>query len=274
MRKNILLAYLTSVLIVCTAHLYAATAVTIYADDSYPPYSYLEDGEVKGVYYEVLKTAFSRMPEYKVTVRAIPWKRGLQLLERGSAFALYPPYYHYSSRPYIWPYSLPIIDEKVVVYCHRDILKNQQRKIWPEDYYGLTIGINAGFHLGGKKFWSAVETDKINVMEVRGNREGLLTLTRKRIDCYMNDRLSIVIELKLLKASGEYWQGGTSAELIEGATVTLEQGFLGYTDRDRGEFHFKAHFQRQLDTQIYNMRRSGELQSIVDNYILNMSLQR
>ncbi len=245
----------------------ASTPVTIYADGSYPPYSWQENGEVRGLYTRILRTAFSRMPDYEVEIRAVPWKRGLKLLESGSGFALYPPYFRLRQRPWIWPYSLPIADEQVVVFCREGVLNEAQLKNWPEGYYGLRIGINAGFQLGGDQFWQAVEAGQIRVQEAGGNRENLTILGVGRTDCYMNDRLSILMELKRLKSQGKYHEGSKHARLIEGATVTREQGFLGYTSRDRGRFSFKADFKKQLDSQLYQMRRSGELQRIIDDFI-------
>ena len=244
----------------------APVPVTVYADNSYPPYSYTENGEVKGLYSQILKVAFSRMSDYTVKIQAVPWKRGLRMLESGTGFALYPPYFHLQKRPYIWPYSLPILDERVVVFCQRKILSDNSRPRWPEDYYGLTIGINAGFHLGGEKFWQAIEEGKIKVIEANSNRQSLNALGLGRTDCYINDRLTIQTELKRLKNQGEYAPGSKHAYLVEGATITLEQGFLGYTDRDNDKFTFKSDFQKQLDVQIYNMRRSGELQKIIDQF--------
>ncbi|WP_261840830.1 substrate-binding periplasmic protein [Aliamphritea ceti] len=260
-------------LICITAHADKTTEpleVTIYADDSYPPYSYVDDQKLKGLYTRILTTAFSRMPDYKVRLIPIPWKRGLLLLERGQGFALYPPYFHTAKRPYIWPYSLPLGDEKVVVYCHQDILLGKPRPQWPDDYMGLLIGINSGFLLGGERFWDAVAAGDIQIMEVRGNREGILTLSRKRVDCYMNDQLSIIIELEILKKSGEYWQGGVNTRIFQGTTITREQAFVGYTNTDNGRFAYKELFSKSLDTEIYNMRRSGELEEIVESFIEEM----
>jgi len=78
--------------------------VEIYADDSYPPYSYNEGGELKGIYTEILKKAFSRMEGYKVKINAVPWKRALSYIERGKGFAIYPPYHRVEDRPYMHTY--------------------------------------------------------------------------------------------------------------------------------------------------------------------------
>jgi len=52
--------------------LQAKTAVTVYCDNNYPPYSYVENGETRGIYVEVLTKAFSRMEAYEVTIIAEP----------------------------------------------------------------------------------------------------------------------------------------------------------------------------------------------------------
>ncbi|WP_236701270.1 substrate-binding periplasmic protein [Thalassomonas viridans] len=241
--------------------------MTVYADENYPPYSYKEAGKVQGIYAEILKIAFARMPDYQVKIVPIPWKRGLKLIETGSAFAIYPPYFHVMERPYIWPYSLPILDERVVAFCRSEILATSLRGRWPEDYYGLKIGINAGFHLGGDGFWQAVKENKLKVSEAKGNRENLLKLGLKRIDCYINDRLSILWELKQMKLKGEYNEGGKHARLLEGATITIEQGFLGFTANDQGKYPFKEDFKKQLDIIIYEMRRNGLTQRIIEDFV-------
>ncbi len=43
-------------------------------------------------------------------------------------------------------------------------------------------------------------------------------------------------ELKRLKDEGMYDEGGKHARLREGATITIEQGFLGFTANDNGKF--------------------------------------
>ena len=154
-----------------------------------------------------------------------------------------------------------------MVFCGEDILKKSNRATWPEDYFGLVIANNMGFQLGGRKFWEAVRDGKLRVEEAKGNRANILKVGLRRCDCYMNDRLSILWELKKMKEEGVYDEGGKHARLIEGATITIEQGFLGITERDKGKFFFKDDFLRQFDFRIYEMRRNGEIQKIVDKFV-------
>jgi len=263
MKKSIVFTAIFALCFTLSADIFAAdTEVAVYADESYPPYSYKEDGEIRGIYTEILRKAFSRMEGYTVRIKAVPWKNGLKKLEKGDGFALYPPYYLNRERPYIWPYSLPILEEKVVLFCTQDVLASP-RPEWPEDYYGLTIGNNAGFQFGGDKFWKAVKEGKIKVDEVKGNEKNLLKLGLRRVDCYMNDRLSVLWELKRLKAAGKYDEGGKHAKISEGVTISIEQGFLGFTDRDNGKFSYKDDFVKKFNRVIYEMRKTGELQKMV-----------
>lgn len=237
--------------------------VTVYALHDYPPYSYKDDKEIKGIYTKILREAFSRMKGYDVFISATPWKRGLKYLEQGNGFALYPPYYRPIERPYIHPYSVPILEEKVVVFCSEKILQ-QSRPNWPEDYYGLTIGNNSGYKLGGEKFWKVSKEGKIKIEETDGNLKNILKLGAGRTDCYINDRLSILWELNRLKKSGEYKDHYT--KIKEGPVISSEQGFLGFTDRDNGRFYFKNDFVMKFNSIMIEMKTRGEVQKIINNY--------
>ena len=107
----------------CATYSLSQTKVEIYADDAYPPYAYVEDGKLTGIYTVVLKKIFQKMPDYNVEFKAIPWKRGLSLIEQGDIFALYPPYERPKERPYM-QYDMAILDEALVVYCRNELLEN------------------------------------------------------------------------------------------------------------------------------------------------------
>ncbi|CAN7566976.1 ABC transporter substrate-binding protein [Rugamonas sp. R1(2021)] len=254
-------------LAICAASARAADIpVTIYADAGYPPYSYEKDGKPAGLYYEIVRAAFARMRGYKIDVQAVPWKRGMALIRSGAGFALYPPYLNTKDEPWTWPYSLPLYEERVAAVCRKDVLAAKPRKRWPEDFYGLTIGNNAGFIVGGEAFEKAVRAGSLRVEEGKDSATNILKLGMKRIDCYINDRVSIQWTLNQLKAEGKYDEGGAHAELAEATVIAVEQGFLGFTDRDNGKFTYKSDFVRQFDTIIYQMKRTGEIDNIARGF--------
>lgn len=253
-----------------TLQLYAADPieVNILTDEGYPPYAYKDDAtrSAAGIYIDMLKIAFSRMDGYKVTMTPVPWKRGLTEIENGDAFGLLPPYYNRAKRPWIWPYSLPLLDERVTVYCKEHLMKNSLRPKWPEDYYTLVMGINSGFAFGGDKFREAVKDGKIKLEEAKTTTQNLLKLTTNKIDCYMNDRISTLWELAKLIKEGTI-KDNADAKLVEGATVALEKGFIGFTVDPKKRYPFKEDFVKNFNDIIYAMQQTGEAQKIVDDYI-------
>ncbi|MGL5321442.1 MAG: transporter substrate-binding domain-containing protein, partial [Aeromonas veronii] len=92
---------------------HAKTRVEILADAAYPPYSWQEGEEVRGIYADIIREVTSAMPDYEVVLKPMPWRRGLSMVEQGTAFAIFPPYYMPDTRPYMWPYSQPMLDEEL-----------------------------------------------------------------------------------------------------------------------------------------------------------------
>ncbi|WP_108652634.1 substrate-binding periplasmic protein [Dongshaea marina] len=240
--------------------------VEVLADANYPPYSYVDsDGEPAGLYYEILSRIFNRMKNFQVSIRPIHWKRGLEKLRTGDGFALYPPYYLPRERPYMWPYSYPILDEKVIVVCHQDSKTENERIQWPDDYIGLRFGLNAGFRLGGKRFWALVNGGQIEVMVAKGNRHNILKLLRNRIDCYINDQVAIYYSLGKLIREEEVTQE-QSKTIIQEVTVSRENGYLGYASNNE-KFPFRDDFTKKFNVELAKMRHSGELESLVRRFI-------
>ena len=255
MRKLYLAVYCS---LLCT-FAQAQTKVVIYADNSYPPYAYQQDGQMQGVYTHILQKIFQKMPDFQIEFRPIAWKRGLALMEQGGAFAIYPPYKRPLMRPFM-EYDHPIIDEELVLVCHDEVAQ-EPRKQWPKDYYGLIIGNNTGFAAGGDAFWLAVKEKKITVEETNSAANNLRKLISGRIDCYMNDKLSIQWELNNLQTNGEY--SGTGIQQIQ--VLSREQGYLAFSIFD-DRFQYKAQFKQQYLKILRQMQQSGEIEDLIEAY--------
>lgn len=248
----------------CAAQAGAPQAVTIYADDSYPPYSFMENGRLTGIYTQLVLKALERLPEYQVHVVAVPWRRGLAMLENGQAFALYPPYFRPQERPYV-SYSEPILTEQVVVFCNAAAIARRSLKQWPGDYHGLRIGINSGFLLGGQEFDLAAKAGLLKVDQAQGSRANLLKLLRARIDCYLNDRLSILWELQRMKKDGLIDE--RFEPVAETSIVSSEQGHLGFSDVAPERYPFRDDFLLKFNAVIRDMRREGEIKEITTRFL-------
>ena len=240
--------------------------VSIYADEDYPPYSYVENGQLKGIYKEILTGAFKKMPKYNVHLIPVPWKRGLSVLETGEGFALYPPYYRPTERPYM-QYSNPIFTELVVVFCNEAAIAKKQLKMWPDDYFGLSIGMNSGFLSGGPKFDQAVKAKKVRLDSSATSRSNLLKLLVGRIDCYVNDKLMIESEYKKIKSEPNF--AARPLSIQETSEVSTELVFLGYTNRDGGRYAFKNDFIQEFNIAIASMKQTGEIAKITNSFLDN-----
>ncbi|PCI26576.1 MAG: ABC transporter substrate-binding protein [SAR324 cluster bacterium] len=238
--------------------------VTIYADNNSPPYAFVLQKKTAGIYTEIVQEIFIRMDKYEITIKPVPWKYGLHLLKTGKGFALYPPNRYLKKRPYIRPYSLPILVEQVVVFCTEDTLK-VARKIWPDDYFGLTFGNNTGFKLGGEKFDQALNQGKIEMIEQETMEENLMRMAKREIDCYLNDRFSILWTIKQMKQKRVY-RPRIHANFVMGAIISQEQGYLGFTYRDKGKYDYKIDFVTEFNQQFLILKKSGKIDAIIRNF--------
>ncbi|WP_108652620.1 substrate-binding periplasmic protein [Dongshaea marina] len=236
--------------------------VEVLADANYPPYSYLNSrGKPAGVYYEVIKRIFARMPDYSIHIRPVSWDGGLTSLKEGKAFALYAPYYRPKARPYILV-SEPILEEKVIALCHSS---QHKRKLWPKDFIGTRVGINQGFSVGGERFWELVNSRQILLYTSKDNAHNLLKLARKRIDCYINDKIAIYHSLRQLLEE-ELITPQQAEQLKVEVIVSSEYGYLGYA-RDDQRFPFREKFSKKFNLELKKMKDSGELEWLVKRFI-------
>lgn len=260
--KIILKSLLLFLFAVNIPYLQAQTPVKIYTDDNFAPYTYMDGSKVKGLYIEILEKAFSRMSGYEVSIEGLPWKRALWYMETGEGFAMFAPYYRPLERPYISPYSVSFYEEEVVVFCREEVM-NAPRKKWPEDFKGLVIGRTAGFLSGGDDLAKAVKEGVVFLDEYKSARENIIKMLAGRIDGYINDRQTILMGLdSVQKKEGLY----PDKKLIEAAVVNTEKVFLGYSAKGKDRFPFKDDFVKKFDVVIEDMKRTGEIKSIEENF--------
>ncbi|MEZ8098876.1 substrate-binding periplasmic protein [Vibrio bivalvicida] len=239
------------------------TKVIIYTETAYPPYSFSDNGKAVGIYPDIVRLIAKQMPEFDIRLEPTPWDRGLKLLEHGKGFALVPPYYLPDIRPYIAPYSKPILEEDVTLYCHVSIIPKLGDSIdWPESFYGLRIGVNSGYHLGDLSFWQAVENGDLYVREAATTKENILKLNAKRNDCYLHIALSVEWTLKQL----------TTQEIIDTSDwlkpvrkISSQFGYIGYTAID-DQYPFKQKFVEQFNQKLFEQQKSGGIEKVIKSY--------
>ncbi|MEN9396448.1 MAG: hypothetical protein RLZ81_978 [Pseudomonadota bacterium] len=244
----------------------AAQKVVIEADNDYAPYSYVEDGELKGIYVDLLRLAGKKLaPAYEVELEAIPWKRGLKNLETGRSMALFPPY-RSKERPYIDPYSTPLYRETVALFCNESNPGRAPRR-FPEDFAGLTIGVNLGFALGDK-MTDAVKARTFTVTESKGNEDNLWKLQAGQIDCYANDRLAVQYSFNKLQDKAKFRQF-KGYRLSESAELSGEDAFIGYSAANT--LSYKADFIKQMDAVLLELKKAGTINRLIVDYVRSVT---
>jgi polar amino acid transport system substrate-binding protein len=236
--------------------------IILYGDDEYPPYSYVENGIQKGIYSDILRKLDAQLPDYQLTLKALPWKRGLRMLQQGQIAFLYPPYKRPKERPYM-DYSLPILHEQLALFCRKDTLLTSASH-FPEDFKGLSVGESLGFSMGNK-IYKARDLGLIMLSSAKGTLANLERLLSNNLDCYVNDRLSILYELNLLKERGIY----NGNEIVETIPLSSEYGYLGVTKKG-DKFPYLNDFLKAFNTGIKRLKDKGEIEKIVNSYMKNI----
>ena len=247
-------------------HTYAnqVQKVTILADDSYPPYSFVENGKLKGIYVDIINAAAALLTsKYEVSIVAVPWKRGLLEIQEGREFAILPPYKHRIERPYMWPYSQAIMTENVMAYCHKEIalldyLERADEQIYPP----INVGINAGYLILNNELQQAEKSHRIIIRENKSTLSNILKLYSRRIDCYLNDKLSTEWEISRIPKHRDIQIDKIKAALL----VMSKTAHIGYTNSKNHKFTFKDDFVKHMDKAILQTITSSKYQEILDNY--------
>lgn len=241
--------------------------VLIVADDSYPPYSYVENNEIKGIYIDLINLAAQRLAkDYKIKFVAMPWKRALQEVKLGNAFAVIPPYIHSHKRDYIWPYSAALAYERVVAHCH-DSIDLREHLMMQDDKsnkQSINVGINAGYMILNERLSQAKAQGLIKVWENRSTKANVLKLINRRIDCYLNDPLSTKWVLKEITADNESLNFKEIHQTIE---VMVQTAHIGYSSDENNRFKFKEDFVKRFDKALAAVKRENALDKIVAQYV-------
>ena len=238
---------------------HASEQVVLHGDENYPPYSYIENGKFTGIDVDILRLAGARLsPSYELKLTPTPWKRGLAMLENGTAFGLFPPGRKHE-RTYIDQYSTVILRESVVVFCNRAVMRSP-RSDFPADYAGLTIGINAGFLLSDR-LMQAANRGIVRLEPAKDNDANLKKLAMHRIDCYASDRVAALFSAKKLGTQLNL----DARELQVAAELSEEETYVAFSARNNPPF--KADFIEKLNAVLTEMKAHGEIDKIVERYL-------
>lgn len=233
-----------------------AQSIVLLMDESYPPYSYVENNEAKGIYVDFIKEAMQSIPDYKVKFKPLPWKRALNLVETGRAFAVFPPYYRPVSRSWM-DYSVPLFKETVVLFTPPELLERLKPTRWPEDYKGLRIGLQLGFAT-----LSPQQKELFVISESPNILTNLKQIALNRIDGHPNDYLSVVWTLEHNRQDPAL----ATLEITPAAIINEEVAYLAFSNIQPEQWPYRADFIAKMNQSLARMRDKNRLQQIVNKW--------
>ncbi|TDF35631.1 transporter substrate-binding domain-containing protein [Alteromonadaceae bacterium M269] len=243
------------------------TKVTFYADDSYPPYSYIENGKAKGVYADIIEAISADLPDYEIELVAANWEVGKAKVESGEILGLVGAYFHAHDWPYMYPYSYPLNQETVVTVCGENTFNKETRE-WPVEYKGLLVGNVAGYDgwLGGE-VRTEENTSYANFLEVPSAELALKMVVKDRIDCTLFEKSVFHWTFKNLRDSKQFSTTTDETPHIT-SIITGETVHIGYSVKalKENKFPFADDLLKKLDIKLHQMRRAGTLKEIQMQY--------
>lgn len=252
-------ACLMTLLLPCS---WATELVTLYGDESYPPYSYVEAGVFKGIYVDFLRQVSGAMPGFRLQLSPVPWKRGLQMMQNGEAMGLFPPY-QFADRTYLAPYSVALNAEHIVLMCHQAVMA-RPRVHFPADFAQLNIGINRGFALDNQ-LREAAREKRIRLEEANSNDANIRKLAARHIDCYANDQKAIVFSWHQLRNSPNASEDLKSLHLVEAFTLSEPTAHLALSANFNPAY--KTDFINQFNAAIVQLKRKGVMDALIEQYV-------
>jgi len=237
------------------------TAVTIYVDRNYAPLSYGHEYDVKGFYNDILKLAFSRMPEYHVNLKAVNWEEGRRLVEQGEGFALAPAYYHGHDWKYLYPYSIPIYSERVSVICARSAVARVNMN-WPSSFINKRIGSVKGYDgWGGEEFRVLVRLGKVAYKESSTMNALVQALSKREVDCILAEENVFIAQVLRQKLARD--------DFLTAATVGFDHVYIGYSKVFLEHHADKVYldFMQAFDNEIFKMQKAGTIDELKQHYL-------
>ncbi len=231
-------------------NLFGVQIIELSGDKSYPPYSYLEKGTAKGVYVDVLNAAFDKIPDYEVKFNMVAWKRAIGSVKQGKTVGFFPPYYN-DKRTAWTKFSEPMVSESTIIFAKESTLKDKTK--FPKDFYGMKLCLNRGFApsvMGGEKLEKTVKDGSIKLIEANDNKSCLSRVDRGIADFYLGDQLIDSSLFPMIK---------------KGMNIKANSGYLGFTLKIKN-YPFMGDLQKKFNQVIKDMKKSGELDSIVQKY--------
>jgi polar amino acid transport system substrate-binding protein len=152
----------------------------------YPPYVYIEEGEVSGLATDLVRQVFAQMNK-EVIIEVLPWARALKLMQEGGADGIYPLFKKAGREGYLAYGAMPLFIERVHLYSRLDspiIFNGNFNKL-----VGRSLAVTRAFSYG-ERFDRQVHELFENLTVVNDEVAKFMLLERGRVDLVVSNQAS------------------------------------------------------------------------------------
>ena len=219
----------------------------------YPPFEYVEDGELKGPYIDIVKLALDRL-NYPYEVKDYSWNRLLEYAETGEVDVLIDVFDLPSRRGF-----LTYTEDPIGYYAQSIVkLKNDEMIAFTgklEELEGLNVGLVNGYSYGNE-IDEAIRNEVINVDYAPFSEGNFEKLLQGRVDVIIEQTVYALDYIKTHNIED-------AVEILE-PDVGLSYSYVAFSKKNDLE-----KLRRELDQEIKEMKADGTIAQIYSDYNLS-----
>lgn len=241
--------------------------VTLLIEQSYPPYSYVDDNELKGLLVDIVSTIDKKLEGFTIKLIPSTWPVAKSKIRNGEQLGLVGPYLNVDIWPYMYPYSATILYEKVITVCHEnemlDRSKGQPRE-WPDSYANLTIGTVAGYD-GWHGDYRNSNVNTMRFFEYPNTDVALMAVYKEFVPCTIFEKATYQHTIKQLLRDKRIKE---DHNLAIAQVLAQKSVHIGYSEKafQSGNYPHAYEFQKAFDTELVKILNSGQFDALFESY--------
>lgn len=189
-----------------------------YGDNEFAPYSYEENGELKGIDIEIIEEVERRL-NLDIKIELVPWNRLIELTKQGKVHGSFSLFYNNERAKYAYFTNYPLHNSKYSLFLLKENYEDYKSF---EDIYNKKIGLNRSFYIN-ELFENLVKNETIALDESENINKGVSLLLNKRIDLYLGNEEGVYKYLKENKISNVISLPGSVFEHFAPAFLVLSK---------------------------------------------------
>ena len=217
----------------------------------YPPYEYLEGGEVKGVTVEIVKEVFRRMKR-PINISLYPWDKSLNMINKGEADAIFT-IFKSPERERFLDYSQEVLMPQVVsLFVAKDSNIGFDGDLSKLGNYTFGIVRKVSY---GSVFDNAVKNRMIRHIEVsETGEENMNKLLGGRFDILVSNRYGALDIVKRMNKTDEVRELAPALQSVP--------SYIAFSKKRR-----LTSLRDEFDIILRNMKDDGTYDRIIRSYV-------